>query len=235
MLKSFAVALLLAGGALLASCASDQPPSGEPIMISKQVEDHYQKYLNDVAAGRQGAFAVSINGNAAHYSICESGTCNGQYNFSSQAIKGCEKFGRGRCVVLASNGILKRPYKVVDAQSDLLEQLQAALQPQFVSGDRIRKELIGNSIVDTGGSGKIWAEYYDPNGTVRGRNQEGAKFAGNWKIDGNTLCVDYSSIGEDWCGQFAEGDDGAIDYYKDGKFRKTYPKSTLQAGNPQHL
>ena len=34
---------------------------------------------------------------------------------------------------------------------------------------------------------------------------------------------------------FAEGADGSIDYYKDGKFRKNYPRSVLQKGNPQNL
>ena len=45
-------------------------------------------------------------------------------------------------------------------------------------------------------------------------------FDGSWKIDGNTLCVDYHSIASDWCGQFAEGADGSIDYYRDGQIRE---------------
>jgi hypothetical protein len=95
--------------------------------------------------------------------------------------------------------------------------------------------LSGNSIVLTNDSGKVWAEYYDTDGTIRGRDWDGTGFAGNWKIDGSTLCVDYSSNGEDWCGQFIEGDDGSIAYYKDGKFQKTYPKSVIKPGNPQQL
>ncbi len=240
MFRSILTALAFAGCALLAACAGDQQPSGEPIVISKEVNGHLQNYLKETQAGRMGAFAVSANGSAAHYSICESGSCNGQYNFSAEAVRGCEKFGRGRCVVLASNGVIKRAYKVGPAANliteDMVAQaLEEALTSRFATGEKIREALSGNSIVETNNLGKVWAEYYDPDGTIRGRDWDGAKFAGNWKIDGSTLCVDYSNIADDWCGQFIEGDDGSIAYYKDGKFQKTYPRSVVQSGNPQGL
>ena len=233
MSKSIVAALVFAC-ALLAGCASE-PQSDQPLVITKKVEAHLQKYMAEVAAGRQGALAVTLTGSSSYYSVCESGTCNGQFNFSNEAIRGCENYGQGRCVVLSSNGMIRRPYTVEGQSGAALEQPEVGARTQFVSADRIRDELIGNSIVEPSSSGKLWVEYYDPNGSVRGRNQEGATFAGTWKIEGNTLCVDYVSIGTDWCGQFAEGSDGSIDYYKDGKFRKTYPRSVLQPGNPQKL
>lgn len=106
---------------------------------------------------------------------------------------------------------------------------------RFVSGDHIRQELAGNSIVEANGEGKVWAEYFAPDGTLRGRADDSRRFDGSWKLEGNTLCVDYRSIARDRCGQLAEGSDGSIDDYKDGKFRKTYPRSVLQKGNPQNL
>jgi len=233
MSKSIAAALIFVG-TLLAGCASE-PQSGEPLVITRKVEDHLNKYLAEVAAGRQGAFAVTLSGNSSYYSICESGTCNGQFNFSNEAIRGCENYGQGRCVVLSSNGVMRRAYRVEGQSVSAAEQPEVGAPTQFVSADRIRAELIGNSIVEPSSSGKLWVEYYDPNGTVRGRDRAGTAFAGAWKIEGNTLCVDYVSIGVDWCGQFAEGSDGSIDYYRDGKFRKTYPRSVLQPGNPQNL
>lgn len=233
MFKSIVAALALAC-ALVAGCASD-PLSGEPLVITKKVEDHLKKYMAEAAAGRQGAIAITLTGNSSYYSVCESGSCNGQFNFSNEAIRGCENYGQGRCIVLASNGVIRRPYRVEGQSVSATEQLEAGAQTQFVSADRIRTELIGNSIVEPSSSGKLWVEYYDPNGTVRGRNRDGVAFAGAWTISGNTLCVDYVSIGADWCGQFAEGSDGSIDYYRDGKFRKTYPRSVLQPGNPQNL
>jgi hypothetical protein len=241
------VALLgLAALALLSACAGGETggqPSGKPLVISPQANDHLRKYMAEIAAGRAGAFAVAENGGAAHYTVCESGSCNGQYHFSSLAIKGCERAGSGRCVILASNGVIKRPYTVGDSTDALSAKLQALLNeqdaplvnPEYVSGDRIRKALIGNSFVEENAEGKIWAEYYDPSGAVRGHNWRGKRFAGTWKIEGNKMCVDYTSIGNDWCGQFAEGKGGAIESYKDGRLLRTYPKSVLQAGNPRKL
>lgn len=111
------MAVALAACAMLQACAAEKS-SGEPIVISREANDHLQKYLREADAGRMGAFAVAEDGGAAFYSICESGSCNGQYNFSADAIKGCEKFGRGRCVILASNGVIKRPYKVSGASGN---------------------------------------------------------------------------------------------------------------------
>ena len=222
---------------LLEACASDSAvdSSEQPIVLAPGVAAHLERYLHEINSGRKGAFAVSRTGDAAFYSICEHGGCHGQFHFSSDAIEGCEKQGRGRCVVLASNSVIKRPYKTGNSLEALLSQVQAASPPDFVSGDRIRQELAGNSIVETNFEGKIWAEYFDPNGTLRGRTHDGTLFDGAWKVEGNTLCVDYRSVARDWCGQFAEASDGSIDYYKDGKFRKNYSRSVLKKGNPQNL
>ena len=218
-------------GLLLAACAGAST-SDKPLVISSLTNAHLQAYLH-VQEGRS-AFAVNEDATYSFESYCKGG-CHGQYNFSEEAIKGCERFGKGRCVVLASNGVVKRPYKVGDPVENLVSKMLTASAPDFVSGDRIRQRLSGNSIVETNFDGKVWAEYFDPNGTLRGRTDDGRLFDGAWKIEGNTLCVDYHSIARDWCGQFAEASDGSIDYYKDGKFRKNYPRSVLQAGNPQNL
>jgi hypothetical protein len=218
---------------LLAACAG---ASDKPLVISPYTNLLLQLYL-DVGAPGSSAFAVSEDGTQSFEAYCESGACHGQYGIGQKAIEGCERSGHGRCVVLASNGGVRRPYTVGGSMSVLKSALAAAAaDPDFVSGDRIRQELIGNSIVETNLQGKVvWAEYYDPNGTVRGRTDDGRLFDGAWKIDGNTLCVDYHSIAPDWCGQFAEAPDGSIDYYQDGTFRKSYPRSMLQKGNPQNL
>lgn len=100
----------LAALAILAGCAAT--PSGKPLVITQSVDDHLRAYMREIAAGRAGAFAVSENGVASFYAYCEHGGCNGQYNFSNEAIRGCQKFGQGRCVVLSSNGVIKRPYTV---------------------------------------------------------------------------------------------------------------------------
>jgi len=217
-------------GLMLAACAGAST-SDKPLVISPYTNLLLQIYL-DVGASGSSAFAVSEDGAASFEAYCESGACHGQYGIGQKAIEGCERSGHGRCVVLASNSVVTRRYVVRDPAT----ALQHPANPDFVSGDLIRQELIGNSLVETGADGKIWAEYYDPNGTLRGTTLfDGRLFDGTWKIDGNTLCVDYHSIARDWCGQFAEAADGSIDYYEDGKFQKNYPRSLLQKGNPRNL
>ena len=220
---------LIVCGLLLAACAGTNT-NEKPLVISPATNVFFQAYLSSTSS--RSAFAVSEDGEASFYSYCGSGTCNGLNSIGMEAIKGCEKSGRGRCVVLAVNGIVKRPYVVA---GDLPALPQQGVRTDFVSGDRIRQELVGNSIVQANLEGLTWVEYFAPDGTLRGRADDGRRFDGSWKIDGNTLCVDYHSIASDWCGQFAEGTDDPINYYKDGKFAKTFPRSVLQKGNPQNL
>jgi hypothetical protein len=231
------LARALACGLALASCAGQGggSSSDKPLVISQQVADHFEKYKAEIAAGRSGAFAVTESGTSAFYSVCDHGNCHGQYSFGSEALKGCQKYGRGRCVLLATNSVVKRSYTVGDSLASLLAQLPPGKPDEFVSGDRIRQRLVGNSIVEKDVDGRIWAEYFDPDGTLRGRTSDGRTFGGTWKITGDTLCVDYRAIARDWCGQFADGSDGSFDYYRDGKFRKSYSPAVLQQGNPQNL
>lgn len=223
---------LIVCGLLLAACAGASTSTSEkPLVISPATNVFFQAYLSSTSS--RSAFAVSEDGSASFYSYCGLGTCNGLSNIGKEAIKGCEELGQGRCVVLGSNGIVKRPYVVAGGLPALPSQ--GVRTTAFVSGDRIREELVGNSIVEANLEGNTWVEYFAPDGTLRGRTDDGRRFDGSWKIDGNTLCVDYHSIASDWCGQFAEGADGSINYYKDGKFSKTFPRSVLQKGNPQNL
>ena len=220
---------LIVCGLMLASCAGAST-SDKPLVLSPGANTVLQVYLK----GGQGRSALAVNEGGTHtFKAYCSTACNGQYNISQEAIKGCERFARGRCVILTANGRIKRPYTVAGDSTSVLPLLN--LTPDFVSGDRIRHELAGNSIVEANFEGKIWAEYFAPDGTLRGRTDDGRQFAGSWKIEGDILCVDYSSIARDWCGQFAEGGDGSIDFYKQGIFQKKYPRSVLQKGNPQNL
>lgn len=221
---------LIACGLLLAACAGTST-NEKPLVLSPEATIILELYLMGEQQGRS-ALAVNEAGTHTFEAYCRT-ACNGQYNISQEAIKGCERHHRGRCVILAANGRAKRTYAAAGGGIGAL--LQQGLAADYVSGDRIRQELAGNSIVEVNADGKIWAEYFAPDGTLRGRTDDGRRFDGLWKIEGKTLCVDYSSIARDWCGEFVEGADGSIDYYNAGKFRKTYPRSVLQKGNPQNL
>src|ERR671924_164419 len=101
---------LIVCGLAVAACANQSDT--KPIAITPSVAAHLAEYQRQVDGGRAAAFAVNEAGNASFYAYCESGGCHGAYNFSSKAIEGCEKYGRGRCVVLSANGLTKRPYVV---------------------------------------------------------------------------------------------------------------------------
>lgn len=220
-----AVCGLIACGLLLAACAGANT-NEKPLVISPYTNLLLQIYL-DVGAPGSSAFAVSEDGMSSFEVYCESGACHGQYGIGQKAIEGCQQSGHGRCVVLASNGGIRRPYTVAGG-------LPAA-PSHYLSGDRIRQELVGNSVVEVNSEGKTFAEYFDPDGTLRGRMEDGRRFDGSWTIEGNTLCIDYSGTAPGWCTQFADGADGALDAFKNGTFRRRYPRSVLQKGNPQNL
>jgi len=95
-------------------------PTGEPIVISRQVEAHLQAYFRMLSGGRQGAFAVSEKGTVGFYAYCSSSECRSQANFANEAVQHCEGFGQGPCVILAVNREIRRPYR-------LIGQEQAAL------------------------------------------------------------------------------------------------------------
>ncbi len=101
---------LAACGVLLAAC-SGAGPSDKPLVVSPETNAHLQTYL-DTGDESRSAFAVSADGKYSFYLYCESGGCHGQYNLSQEAIKRCEALGHGRCVILGSNGMVKRPYTV---------------------------------------------------------------------------------------------------------------------------
>jgi hypothetical protein len=221
---------LITCGLLLAACAGAST-NEKPLVLSPGVNIMLQLYLMGEQQGRS-ALAVNEGGTHTFETYCRT-ACNGQYNISQEAIKGCERHHRGRCVILAANGRAKQTYTVAGGSIGGLPPQGVAAN--YVSGDRIRQELAGNSIVEATSEGKVWAEYFAPDGTLRGRTDDGRRFDGLWTIEGKTLCVDYRSIARDWCGEFVEGADGSIDYYREGKFRKNYPRSILQKGNPQNL
>lgn len=106
----------------LAGCAGPNhtQPNGEPIYISRQVETHLKSYLRMMGAGREGAFAVSEKGTVGFFTYCSASECRSQANFANEAVQHCEGFGQGHCVVLAVNGDIRRPYKLIgDEQASL--------------------------------------------------------------------------------------------------------------------
>lgn len=89
---------------------SPTPAAGEtPILISKEIWGHFQKYLN---SGSPLAFAVSRDGNFAASYSCEEGNCQ-QYNMVRvEALNACAKLSRQQCIIFAKWSTIVVPYEI---------------------------------------------------------------------------------------------------------------------------
>jgi hypothetical protein len=66
----------------------------------------------------------------------------------------------------------------------------AAGAAEMLNGDQIREALVGNTFSGlmeaSEGGPSPYAEYYDPDGTIRGEG-----YSGHWTIEGDTMCLAY--------------------------------------------
>ena len=109
--------LLLACATFLSACSTystpiskTEQPSGAPIFITLQVEQHLNKYYSKIGGGRRGAFAVSPKGTVGFYAFCQAVQCRDEISFTREALQGCEARGQGKCILLAVGRSVKHPY-----------------------------------------------------------------------------------------------------------------------------
>jgi hypothetical protein len=109
--------LLTICAALLSACSSystplSKPaqPSGDPVFITLQVEQHLNKYYRTIGGGRSGAFAVSEKGTVGFYAYCQAVTCRDEISFTRTALRGCEARAKGSCSILAVGRSVRQPY-----------------------------------------------------------------------------------------------------------------------------
>lgn len=90
---------ILIVGSFLAGCAAFESPKGEgPILISKRVEQAFERYK---AESNPGHFAVSENGRQFGYSYCSDSKC--RQGGQSIALYSCKKrAGTVPCRIFAS-------------------------------------------------------------------------------------------------------------------------------------
>ena len=92
---------------------------------------------------------------------------------------------------------------------------------------------IGNTAFGVGAK-HSWAEYYQPDGTIRGRTDDGTNdgpYRGKWTVSGSEMCFNYDDSGDVGCWAISvEGDE--ITYSKEGDHDV---KGTLLKGNPKNL
>ncbi|MDY0871751.1 hypothetical protein [Dongia rigui] len=113
------IALIVA--MLATAVAGCQPQEGrvqlkpdEKFVIARGTWDYYQKYLQDIAGGGRGAFAVSEDGYYAtyHYCVMAQG-CYYNINYSNEAIKSCQSKGY-KCIVFAKDDDVVIPFEIAE-------------------------------------------------------------------------------------------------------------------------
>jgi len=109
------IVMILGIAAWVSACANQgyQVQPGEKMTVTQHVMDFYkQKYLPQVGAVNQAAFAVSQDGTDAGYSYCPDIRCKSGNTVGQDAIHECQSSG-SKCYVFAIGSAIKVDYIVV--------------------------------------------------------------------------------------------------------------------------
>jgi hypothetical protein len=109
------------------------------------------------------------------------------------------------------------------------QQQVRADEPVVLTEQEILAQFIGNTATGID-EGTRWSEYYQPNGTIKGR-WSNDPYQGKWTVSGSEMCFDYAGSADDGCWTMSvKGDE--ITYYKKGKHDGT---GKLLKGNPKNF
>ena len=112
------------------------------------------------------------------------------------------------------------------------QQQSRADEPVMLTEQEILAQVIGNTASGVGEKHR-WSEYYQPDGAIRGRTDDGTDdgpYQGKWTVSGSEMCFDYDDSGDAGCWMMSvEGNE--ITYHKEGKHSMT---GTLLKGNPKN-
>lgn len=108
------LAAICALGLSLVACAApnDSASTGGTRVISAQTWGWFQSYLRDIGPGNPGAFAVSEDGNSAHYFYCQEVRCMSGGSYRRGAVENCQKAAKQDCYTFASGRDILVSYKV---------------------------------------------------------------------------------------------------------------------------
>ena len=108
------------------------------------------------------------------------------------------------------------------------QQQARADEPVVLTEQDILVQIIGNTAISVGEK-HGWSEYYQPDGAIRGRSDDGP-YQGKWTVSGSEMCFVYVNSGDVGCWTISvEGNE--ITYHKEGEHDMT---GTLVNGNPKN-
>lgn len=100
-----------------------------------------------------------------------------------------------------------------------------ALAEQRLTGEEIRATVSGKTVEGTMTDTGRYAEFYDADGTIRGKDYTGA-----WSIEGDTMCFKYGDDPAD-CWEVGKAGDEVL-WIKDGAVLGT---GAVREGNPNQF
>ena len=112
------------------------------------------------------------------------------------------------------------------------QQQARAHEAAMLTEQEILAQIVGNTAISVGEE-HGWSEYYQPDGTLRGRSVDADgqehPMQGKWAVSGSEMCFDYVGSGDAGCWTISvEGNE--ITYHKKGK---DHVMATLLKGNPK--
>ena len=104
----------------------------------------------------------------------------------------------------------------------------------MLTEQEILAQVIGNTATSVEEKHE-WSEYYQPDGTIRGRSHHGSgevhPTQGKWTISGSEMCFDYVGSGDAGCWTISVAGN-EIAYHKEGHHDVM---GTLLKGNPENF
>ncbi len=89
---------------------------------------------------------------------------------------------------------------LVSVMSSAQQQARAD-EPVVLTEQEILAQIIGNTAISVGEK-HGWSEYYQPDGTIRGRTDDGTNngpYQGKWTLSGSKMCFVYDDSGDVGC------------------------------------
>ena len=92
--------------------------------------------------------------------------------------------------------------------------ISAASPALAATGDEIRAAISGNTVQGNMDSGGPYAEFYEPGGTIKGKD-----YTGKWTVEGDSMCFEYEGAPKDCWNVDITGDQ--VRWIKDGASQGT--------------
>ena len=113
----------------------------------------------------------------------------------------------------------------------------------FMTGEEVAKEIVGNTIEgkyrECGADKNDFQEYYDPDGSIRGRERPcrvsgtWSRYQGTWEVKDGKFCVTLGSGRPSGCFDYNVDKDGVLTRYN--AVGVTNLQFNVYDGNPDHL